>query len=498
MSTDAQMPVEEIMERVRERVRLRRQASNLGAIQPGTEPKGPAAAPAETMRLYDLGELRRNLVDSNLSHSAVGTINPRRPGPHNSLIQFVKKVMRRSLTWYTRPLHSFHGSVTRALNEATRAIEDLQLKLVNLEKQRGSDRNAFESKFRQLQDVITAQQESDRNAFESKLRGLIEDLQLKLVNLEKQRESDRNAFESKFRGLQDVITASEQRLRSELREELHLLKTTVSNQDSEIVSHGRHMRRVIHSLATQGKDSRIAASYELKPLLTSEMQPDSEFDYFLFEKHFRGAESVIKARQAAYLEYFIGKRDVLDLGCGRGEFLELMRENGIRARGAEISLDMFLLCQEKGLDVFQMDLFSCLESVPDGSLGGIFCSQVIEHLSSKQLLELVTLAKQKLAPESGVVLETINPECLFALARNFFLDPTHVRPVHPEMLQFLLKSLGFKRVELKFSSRVDSSRHIPPLPFPDSSYEAALFNQAMQGVNQLLYGYQDYAAIAMR
>jgi SAM-dependent methyltransferase len=444
MSIDAQMPVEEIMERVRERVRLRRQASNLGAIQPSTEPKGPAEAPAET---YDLGELRRNLADCNLSHSAVGTINPRRPGPHNSLIQFLKKVMRRSLTWYTRPLHSFHGSVIRTLNEATRAIEDLQLRL---------------------------------------------------VNLEKQRESGRNAFESSLRGLQDVITTSEQRLRSEPREELHLLKTAVSNHDNEIVSYGRNMRRLIHSLATQGEDSRIAASYEPKPLLTSEMQPDSEFDYFLFEEHFRGDESVIKARQTAYLEYFIGKRDVLDLGCGRGEFLELMRENGIRARGAEINLDMFLLCQGKGLDVVQMDLFSCLESVPDGSLGGIFCSQVIEHLSSKQLLELATLAKHKLAPESAVVLETINPECLVALARNFFLDPTHVRPVHPETLQFLLKSLGFKRVELKFSSRVDSSRHVPPLPFPDSSHEAALFNQAMQGVNQLLYGYQDYAASAVR
>jgi O-antigen chain-terminating methyltransferase len=217
----------------------------------------------------------------------------------------------------------------------------------------------------------------------------------------------------------------------------------------------------------------------------------------MFEERFRGPESEIKRRQRAYLEYFRGCSDVLDLGCGRGEVLELMRENGISARGVETGKDAFLLCQEKGLAVTEQDLLSYLESLPDESAGGIFCSQVIEHMNPAAQLLLLRLAQQKLRPGAPLLVETINPECVYALCRNFYLDPTHVRPVHPEMLAFSMRSLGFDKVEIKYSSPL-SDRQLPNLPIGEPNPELDAFNRALVHVNDLLFGFQDYAAIGWR
>ena len=183
----------------------------------------------------------------------------------------------------------------------------------------------------------------------------------------------------------------------------------------------------------------------------AEQPPALDFDYFMFEERFRGSEEEIKSRQKAYLAYFDGCSDVLDLGCGRGEFLELLRDNGIAARGVETGKDALLLCREKGLAVIEANLLSFLQSLEDASAGGIFCSQVIEHLPPVAQLQLVKLAHKKVRPKSPVIIETINPECLYALCRNFYLDPTHVRPVHPEMLAFTMRSVGLNNVEIKGS-----------------------------------------------
>ena len=196
----------------------------------------------------------------------------------------------------------------------------------------------------------------------------------------------------------------------------------------------RHIRRVeqtVHSGAPAG------ASSAAPPMFPTAMNSETNFDYFTFEEQFRGPEEQIKQRQLDYVEYFRTRQNVLDLGCGRGEFLELLRESGVPARGVETGVDAFLRCRDKGLDVVQQDLFTFLESQPDQSVGGIFCSQVIEHLPSGLQIRLVNLASQKLGAGAPLIIETINPECLYALSRNFFLDPTHVRPVHPEMLAFL-------------------------------------------------------------
>jgi O-antigen chain-terminating methyltransferase len=411
MSSNGASDPTEVIARIRERVRARH-AGEGGASRP--RPPLPAFT-ARSSPGYDLGELHSNLAACNALHSAVGTLNPRRPGLHNRAIQFAKKVMRRSLTWYTRPLHEFHGAVTRTLNHTTIALEETRDGLGVLE----ARVEGLEQRFEQAA---------------ASLRGLQRDL----------------------RRLQEEVRVPER---------------------------------------AQATPAAAAAAGQAAPAALQ--TPQLDFDYFMFEEHFRGPESEIKRRQQAYLEYFRGCSDVWDLGCGRGEFLELMREHGIAARGVETGKDAFLLCQEKGLAVEQQDLFSCLESLADESAGGIFSGQVIEHLPPALQLRLVNLAQQKLRPGAPLVIETINPECVYALCRNFYLDPTHVRPVHPEMLAFAMRSAGFHRVDIKYSSP-QAERQLPKLVLGPSRPELEAFNRALVHVNDLLFGFQDYAAVGWR
>jgi len=402
--------VEQIMEQIRERVRLRKQAGNGSAmVSPAASIPVSQEQAAATLSVYDLSELRRNAAATDKLRSQVGTINPRRPGLHNHLIQLVKKTLRRMSMWYTRPLHEFHGSVTRTLNETARALENLQ---------------------------------------------------------------------QMMRGLGERLDRMEQ-----LKERLRLNE--------------RNFRRVAY-LLEQKSNRKSAAITKTPPMFRSDIPSESEFDYFLFEERFRGSEDDIKNRQRSYLDIFQGRENVVDLGCGRGEFLELMQENGVSARGVESNTDMFLLCREKGLDVVQQSLFDYLESVPDASIGGIFCSQVIEHLPSGLEVRLVALSHKKLKPGSPLVIETINPECFFALCRNFFLDPTHVRPVHPEMLRFLLESVHFENVELQFSSPANLGQPTPKLTLPLPGPDLDRFNHVLEQMNKLLFGYQDYAVVGHR
>lgn len=289
--------------------------------------------------------------------------------------------------------------------------------------------------------------------------------------------------EDRVSGLEDRLSALEQRLGTELEVRLR--------------ADERDIRRALHLLQQQREPATGTHLAPPAPMFAANTEQPLDFDYFLFEEQFRGPENVIRERQRQYVGYFQGRDKVVDLGCGRGEFLELLRAEGVEAQGVESSADMLLLCRNKGFDVVQRDILSFLQEQPDESLGGIFCSQVIEHLPAALQIKLVNLAHLKLRSGSPLVIETINPECVYALARNFFLDPTHVRPVHPEMLAFLMRSVKFERVELKYSSPVDSGP-LPRLSFAQPPPELEQFNRALEHANRLLFGFQDYAAAGWR
>ena len=260
----------------------------------------------------------------------------------------------------------------------------------------------------------------------------------------------------------------------------------------------RDLRRLLQVVGRDAVQQMADAVTPLPPMFPSEIKGELTFDYFAFEEQYRGDEADTRQKQQVYVDYFRGRDNVVDLGCGRGEFLEALREAGIPARGVELGTDQLLLCQEKRLEVVQQDLFAFLESTPDESLGGIFSSQVIEHMTASDQLRYVALAYQKCKSGSPVLFETINPQCVYALLRNFFLDPTHIRPVHPETLQFAMESCNFRNVELRFSAPL-TDLQVPPLKIEGNSSPALeKFNAGIGRVNELLYGFQDYAAIGWK
>jgi O-antigen chain-terminating methyltransferase len=172
------------------------------------------------------------------------------------------------------------------------------------------------------------------------------------------------------------------------------------------------------------------------------------FDYARFEERFRGGEDYVRLAQEFYLPRFQGCRRVLDLGCGRGEFLEVLRGAGVGATGVDADADAVAACRDKGLSAEQGDLFAYLATQADGSADGIFCAHVVEHLPPRRVPELVTLAAGKLAAGGLLAIETPNPGCLAIFARDFYLDPTHVRPVPSNQLHYYLEEAGFVDLEI--------------------------------------------------
>ncbi len=227
-----------------------------------------------------------------------------------------------------------------------------------------------------------------------------------------------------------------------------------------------------------------------------------EMDYVDLEDRFRGLESDIAERLAIYRPYLENRGEVLDLGCGRGEALAVFAEQGIPARGIDSSAEMVRACEEKGLSATEGDLFESLSGVPEETLGGVVSFHVIEHLPAPSLGRLVRLAWRALAPGGALILETPNPLSVVVAARNFWLDPTHRRPVHPAMLELLYEQAGFEKIERLDLRRFDDAQRLPEVDaasLPVDQRELALqVNELRDRLDDLLFGYQDFAVVGFK
>jgi SAM-dependent methyltransferase len=209
-------------------------------------------------------------------------------------------------------------------------------------------------------------------------------------------------------------------------------------------------------------------------------------DYFAFESRMRGSTESIRERQLPYVDEFQDAEPVLDLGCGRGEFLALLRDAGIQASGVDLDADMVAYARGEGLEVIEADAVAHLEALEEGSLGGVFAAQLVEHLPPHTLVRLLELAATKLRPGGVLVAETINPLSPLAL-RNYYADLTHAQPLVPETLELLARQAGFGSVELRYLNAPEER-----LAEPDDPVLAANVSR----LNELLFGPLDYAIVA--
>ncbi len=296
---------------------------------------------------------------------------------------------------------------------------------------------------------------------------------------------------------------------------------TLETDRDMLVEVGTRLREQVGELDTLIRSVERTVAVATKPLITDLGQASSSnklpisisgngsnengvndgIDYLLLENRYRGSEELIKSRLADYLPYFrSAKGVVIDLGCGRGEFLELLGKAGIEAYGVDLNEAMIALCQSKNLPVSLANCLGYLEQVEDGSLGGIFASQLVEHLTRQELDQLLGLAARKLRPDAPILLETINPASLIALSSNFFRDPTHVWPLHPDTLRFMMEMRGLRTGETLLRSPFPEAatlRKVEVSPALPARWRVTLeaINQNIDRLNGILFGSQDFCAI---
>ena len=255
------------------------------------------------------------------------------------------------------------------------------------------------------------------------------------------------------------------------------------------------------TVPTKGKKSVKKTAPESNNQPPDNYQLD-DYKYIGFEDQFRGSQEDIRKRLSEYLPNFANAANVLDIGCGRGEFLDLLREQGISSSGVDTNAAMVNACQEKGLIATRADALDYLRTLPNGSLGGLLAAQVLEHLPPSYLMTLLDVAFLKLRSGAPIVLETINPACWFAFFESYIRDITHVRPLHPDTLKYLLVATGFHSVEIRYSAPYPDYDKLQPIkasnvvPLAEDLVET--LNANVEKINSLLFTDLDYAMIAHR
>ena len=176
--------------------------------------------------------------------------------------------------------------------------------------------------------------------------------------------------------------------------------------------------------------------------------------YRAFEEKYRGPRELIKSRLQVYLPFvkpllsFYPNAKAIDLGCGRGEWLELLKENGFQSYGVDLDQGMLAACHERNLQVATKDAIEALQELADASQVVVSGFHIVEHIPFSQLQVLVQESLRVLQPGGLLIMETPNPENMLVATKNFYLDPTHTRPIPPELLAFLPEYYGYGRIKL--------------------------------------------------
>lgn len=223
-----------------------------------------------------------------------------------------------------------------------------------------------------------------------------------------------------------------------------------------------------------------------------------DIDYVSLVERFYGGVEKRREELRGFVPRFVGRSEVIDAGCGRGEFLELLRESGVPAVGIDRDEAMVASCRSRGLDVVRGDVLEFLGGRAEGSLGGIFGGYLIEHLVRGEIVEFVRLAFSRLGPGGVLVLEAVNPLCLLTHA-SFYGDLTRVAPVPPLALQWLAESCGFVSVGVEYAGPApdeDKLRRLPESAGDEVAVDA--FNRGVAAANELLFGFQAYVLTAQK
>jgi 2-polyprenyl-3-methyl-5-hydroxy-6-metoxy-1,4-benzoquinol methylase len=455
--------ITELVREIRERVRARYPDSSAA--------NGSIAVP-------DLMPLVHARDAAEAKVAAIGSVNPRPGGPLNSVIQWVKRNIARGLDWFIRDQVVFNRQAIACVEATIEALNEVNRTLIKLSLPIGELRGEA-AELKDVRSHWTAwRAEWEQKLFinETQFLRSLADLQIAFQHRATLMETNfRDIVKSQHADYLGALDRSTLDIQKRLWADLEKIRL---EYDRLIHSELRVVRQHVAARSLESATEAIPA----QP--TPSQQPRPGMDYLRFAERFRGSEEYVRNSFKFYVPLFSGRKDVLDIGCGRGEFLALMHEAGVPARGIDLSSEWVALCVQKGLRAEVADLFRYLGDLTDFSLDSIFCAQVVEHLPPDRIPEFIRLAAQKLVRDGLIVIETPNPECLAIFATHFYLDPSHTRPVPHPLLAFYMEEHGLGGIELhRRSPAVDSIPELAEVP---------------QGVRDALFGGLDYAIIGRK
>lgn len=302
------------------------------------------------------------------------------------------------------------------------------------------------------------------------------------------------------------ITTRQKELNDTMKSSLELLQaSTLSTADWSL-----DVEKRLQDLTITVKDMLACIEsqrYMLTQLYQSINVNISDDMYQAFEEKYRGSKTDIENKQRYYIDNFIKGRInpeavglIVDLGCGRGEWLTLLIENGYRGIGVDRNDTFLQCCDAKDIATVKMDVVDYLKTLPCESVKLLTSFQLVEHISTNQLIELLSEIGRVMRPDGMIIIETPNPENVSVGASAFYLDPTHKRQVHPELLRFLAEENGFSDAEIVYWQQEEIEQWWDSVWMKDSTNIAdSNINRAIETtLKQSLWSPSDYALVARK
>jgi O-antigen chain-terminating methyltransferase len=493
--------------------------------------------------------------------SAMGGVNFRPPGVVNNVIQLGKHIVARGLRWFTFPQAQFNSGTVAAIVRVEEMFADVNRNMVvmgqnlvdrqrkeaeidcqmavmgqNLAERQRSEADLLQQRIeesetnvqfvlallrKQIDDIdarvtgleseVRASLAAASEATCDSLAEMSRSVSVTLVQMSRsaalaldQVHGDIGRVEQSVNMVQERVWSDFARFQQKIDTEVRLVRQRLLALSAVVDAESRGELRLDGTAATPGGTvSGTAASQQLgaQHFVSSAGPTSVGFDYSHFEHRFRGPEESIRKRQALYLPILKdAARDgapVLDVACGRGEMLELLREQGIAAQGVDLDLDMVERCKAKGLPVERGDALAYLKAQVPDSLGAVFSAQFIEHLPAAAYVRLIELAFSRLRPGGRLILETQNPECLAIFSQSFYLDPTHVRPVPASQVRFLMEEAGFHDIAIHYLSPAVEAG-LPELPRLADEAAFQDWNAAAERFNETYFRFMDYGIVATK
>lgn len=472
-SNRTEIDIDKIMERIRAEVSRRR---------------GDAAAPAAAEpqeKKADSAGVDTSMIGAIISSAEASADIVRVPsmlrfrGFTRKLAVFAAGKITYLSSFITNKQRNFNLTVIHALKTITDGLGKINERTEALAREDADLRKAAEETKHHLTAVESALAES-LNTKQAEIKGEIENVSERLDRISEALKSGIAEQAESKTALQKELYEKAAKIEG-LENTISRLKHAINKQERDI------------AIFLEEAKKRLPEHFSVEDIRSLAAGDEHRFDllYASFEELFRGTRTYVKENVRAYLPYIkkvkagTDEAPLIDIGCGRGEWLELLKENGLKARGIDINGIFLNQCRERGLDVIESDAILYLRSLPDSSLGALTALHIIEHLPFKMLISLLDETVRVLRPGGIAILETPNPDNILVGCRNFYLDPTHRKPLPSDMIKFMAEARGLSGVEIL-------NLH------PDSDAKRLSGSDVAERFNKYFYGPQDYAVIGYK